>query len=397
MKPVFLMHDPLEIGHHLVYASAFTEWALAHGYEVYFSKNSNKDNSYERRYRNRTDVHIIRFDMPGETALSTGKHFFTEEGARAQIHHVKRLQEKLQPAVTLFSYADRMMTAWDRMLHEGESFSFSTYCLLLSSNVSDYTHTVDLFDEQFNRQLGERKLFKGIIILDEYQAVRLAQYSNIFWLPDIYRESICEQESLTNQEQDVLDQITSFLAESAPMTPLLMVGAFNVRKNVEWFFDLLIKHDDLCMVQAGQVLASYLRGDARMKHLITQKRLLAFDMFMSQTLLDAVMGLANFPFLLLPHKDHYGSSGLQLMAFHHGKPVLVPERGLMGRRTIDHGLGFTYKNDDQKDFERSVEIMLKTDPDVFKPALGTFMQNYSHQQLYKVMDRIFLNSACFSH
>ena len=205
-----LLHDPLEIGHHLVYAVAFTEWALANGYELYYSKCPSKGNFYEERYAENLHVHIIPYEVPGTDIL----RYFKGEGNAHQVAHIKKLQEELQPEITLFQYADRMMDEWDRMFVCGESFDFPTYCLLLWSAENSYKGMTTEYDQQLKKQWGANCLFDGIFVLNEYQACQLEKFDNVYYLPDPFRDFGANVVTFSERDRNNVARIETFLAQN---------------------------------------------------------------------------------------------------------------------------------------------------------------------------------------
>jgi len=63
--------------------------------------------------------------------------------------------------------------------------------------------------------------------------------------------------------------------------------------------------------------------------------------------------------VVLPYRHHDGSSGIMLQAAAAGRPVLVPDRGLMAWRTRRFGLGETFADGDLAGMRRGFRSLLE--------------------------------------
>jgi hypothetical protein len=87
----------------------------------------------------------------------------------------------------------------------------------------------------------------------------------------------------------------------------------------------------------------------------------------------------------LPYRRHFGSSGVMLQSVHFGKPVLVPNQGLMATRTQQHHLGLTYYQDDYEDLKKQSKILKETSHN-FSIDLARYKQTFSPQRVMEALD-----------
>ena len=74
----------------------------------------------------------------------------------------------------------------------------------------------------------------------------------------------------------------------------------------------------------------------------------------------------------LPYRRHLGSSGVMLQAAAAGRPVVVPDEGLMAFRTASFGLGITYAAGDDRALRRAFRALLSRRPEAYAPRLRAF-------------------------
>ena len=87
----FLLHDPTTIGHHLIYAENFIDWALSRKFHVYFSGNGVTKTCFYQKFKNNPHVTFITFTMSGKDS----RRFYKNNGPYVQVQHIKKLQKKI--------------------------------------------------------------------------------------------------------------------------------------------------------------------------------------------------------------------------------------------------------------------------------------------------------------
>ncbi len=392
MSKIFLLHDPTTIGHHLVYAENFIDWALSRGYTVKFSSVDITGTTLHKKYtsaRYKDRVEFIVFDMPGDEVM----RFYRENGRRLQVRHIRRLQRRFRPEITFFQYGDYMWPQWNRMADLGETFLTPTYMLLIRGNEAHYIDKETYYSRALKRQLQKESLFEGIMTLDEYQVGSAGGPGHLHFLPDPFMPMQSDGGPLTRHERELMERGEQFLAQTGRKPVILFIGAVVGRKNIHWLLEAAYKNPGYCYVQMGVVYGKrvYNEETARfISHLKREGRYLEIPEFLPNILFYRVLKSLRVKFMPLPYEEHYGSSGIQLMALKFRKPVLVPEHGLMGRRVRDNGLGLTFKNSSKEDFFAKLKIFMTQDPTSYKANIDAFMKGFSKKALYGKLDEVFL-------
>lgn len=90
--------------------------------------------------------------------------------------------------------------------------------------------------------------------------------------------------------------------------------------------------------------------------------------------------LRRAPCVVLPYRRHLGSSGAMLQALAAGRPVVVPEEGLMAWRVRCHGLGVTYPPGDVATMRRCYQRLAADGCGPYREAIAAYMSAYSDRQ-----------------
>lgn len=84
--------------------------------------------------------------------------------------------------------------------------------------------------------------------------------------------------------------------------------------------------------------------------------------------------------VVLPYRGHLGSSGVMLQALAAGRPVLVPDQGLMAQRVRRFGLGRTYRCNDWDDLRRQDRALRAEGARPYAASIEAFMALFSREQ-----------------
>jgi glycosyltransferase involved in cell wall biosynthesis len=90
--------------------------------------------------------------------------------------------------------------------------------------------------------------------------------------------------------------------------------------------------------------------------------------------------------VVLPYPRHLGSSGAMLQALAAGRPVLVPDQGLMAWRVRTFGLGLTYAPGDWRDLRYKFSLLQTTPSEDLADRIGRFLAYFGRVQLEAAMD-----------
>jgi len=403
-----LLYDPLIMGHHLVYAENFTDWALARGLRVTFCGCHYQDSFFYRRFANHPQVDFLELDPGlfahkadfarvageiGETAFYYDRIrplLFDDDGPAIQLEFVKSLQRRLKPDLTLLLYGDEMWRLWEGMAREGGAFEGPTYLWLLYAG-GQYYDPKGLFTRDIRPFLGGQRLFLGVATCDEYQVGRVdPEGRTLSYVPDPYRRLAgAEAEPLAGSEAQRLEELDRFL-QGGDGPILLVPGLLEARKNASWLLELAGRGDDFSLVALGRRNlpgAAEKEAQAVFGRLEAAGRLFSVSSYVPECFIDRAMASPRVRMLPLPYRRHDLSSGIQLMALRHGLPCLVPDNGLMARRTLEHGLGGVFAHESVEAFRQAAPAVLDCPREDFTPACESFASHFSREAFFAGADR----------
>jgi hypothetical protein len=87
------------------------------------------------------------------------------------------------------------------------------------------------------------------------------------------------------------------------------------------------------------------------------------------------------------------SSSTVIQALEMGKPVLVPDRGLLGYRVRTNNLGDVYAYEDLSDLARKAEILWRSDLARFTAPALSFWQRFSDESIRNFFIQRLLGSS----
>jgi hypothetical protein len=90
--------------------------------------------------------------------------------------------------------------------------------------------------------------------------------------------------------------------------------------------------------------------------------------------------------VVLPYPRHLGSSGAMLQSLMAGRPVLVPDQGLMAWRVRNFGLGLTYAPGNWRDMRYKFFLLQTTPSEVFAEPIRRFLAYFGRVQFEAAMD-----------
>ncbi len=90
--------------------------------------------------------------------------------------------------------------------------------------------------------------------------------------------------------------------------------------------------------------------------------------------------------VVLPYPRHLGSSGAMLQALMAGRPVLVPDQGLMAWRVRSFGLGLTYAPGNWRDLRHKFFLLQTVPSEVFAEPIRRFLAYFGRVQFEAAMD-----------
>jgi len=404
-----LLYDPLIMGHHLVYAENFTDWALSRGLRVCFCGYHYRQSLFYRRFSEHPQVEFLELDARlfahradfsglaeelGETAFYYDRLrplLFDDDGPAIQVEFIRSLQRRLRPELTLILYGDEMWSAWEDMARNGGAFESPTFLWLLYAGGQAYDPH-GLHAQNIRAFLGEQNLFAAVATSDEYQAGRYdLQGGTLRYVPDPYCRLAGAREMLTGDETRLGEDLDRFL-ESGDRPILLVPGLLEARKNAAWLLELAKRRDDFSLLILGRKNlpeAVEQEAEAVFERLEARGRLFTLFSYVPECFLACAMASPKVRMLPLPYRRHDISSGIHLMALRHGLPCLVPDNGLMARRTLEHGLGEVFSHESAAAFFEAAARCADPQRPAFAPACASFMAHFSQEAFFAGADRLF--------
>jgi glycosyltransferase involved in cell wall biosynthesis len=243
--------------------------------------------------------------------------------------------------------------------------------------------------------LTQRRIFHEVIMkrfpildaalcLDEVFAAK--QDGCYGWLPDI---AVASADDGANSSEAAVWQtdISAFLAAHRGSPTVVYVGTPQSRRGYRVLLRLA-RDVGGCFIHCGEPPGS--GGDpdddtGARAALASRSAILEFGRFYQCfDTAQATFGAARC--VVLPYEDHLGSSGVMLQALMAGRPVLVPDQGLMACRVRSFGLGLTFVPGDYRDMRHKFTVLQNTSPEVFAGPIAHFLQYFTKSQFEAAMD-----------
>ena len=239
--------------------------------------------------------------------------------------------------------------------------------------------------EESHRRLAARRP-RGVsaLVLDELYAAR--HPASHHWLPDIYRDPDAAV-SDAREPREWAGRLERFAAVAA--RPLFVyIGTNQHRRGYDTVLRLALKEGG-CVAHCGRF---ELDGEPSDPDVRTMRATLSGGGRLLETggpYLDAATAdvfLRAARCVVLPYRGHEGSSGVMLQALAAGRPVIVPDRGLMAYRVRTFGLGATYTDGDEADLQRRFRELEERGPEPFVGTLARYMDYFARPQLVAALE-----------
>lgn len=241
----------------------------------------------------------------------------------------------------------------------------------------DRKHSLPFFYEQTIIGGG---ILDEILVKDE----RLARWRGapVHWMPEISRpapspETPEEAVEFARRKQD----LEHFLAANVQREPVLYFGDAAYYKGYDLFLEFIARTPSACAIHAGRTYdaqqRSYFRSDveALRRQLASEGRLHETNAYVhSQRLKELYFGSVRL--YLTTHRLALSSSTV-IQALELGKPVLVPDRGLLGHRVRANGLGGVYRYEDLTDLRKKAEGLWRSDLSRYAQPAASFWMRFS--------------------
>lgn len=381
MKRLFLWL-PLLDGHRQIYCREFCDYALSRDFSVTVAADLAGFGEY----------------APLEALARDPRVMFVSDSWSLRQTPLERLRglaaacRAAHPDVTFLAEADvcrGMLTA--QLTHPWLRLPGRRVALFIRS--TKYVHESErpwrlrLFHEMVAQRLPV--LEKALVLDEVFAADNKGRY---VWLPDI---GVWTGEKGTSDGDDEAQawrtQISDFLAAQRGKPVVVYIGMPQQRRNYERLLQLACDIDG-CFIHCGAAhdLSGYPHETlAPRRELMSRSAILEYGRFY-QSFETARVTMAAARCVVLPYgPEHLTSSGAMLQALMAGRPVLVPDRGLMGRRVRDFGLGLTFVPDDWDDMRAKFAALDGAPPGSFDKQIERFLSYFDRAQFEAAMDAAF--------
>jgi len=232
----------------------------------------------------------------------------------------------------------------------------------------------------FHRLLLPRfKLLDAACCLDEvFVAGHAASHQ---WLPDMYREPASPSDGLSTAARSCISGFEAFVSRNVGRPIYLYLGTPQRRRGYDVLLRVAVEEDG-CFVNCGKLDVEEAYDPEAGSHRSTLAARGAlfetgevFEFAVADVFIAATRGV------VLPYRNHYGSSGIMLHILSAGRPVLVPDVGLMADRTKAHGLGRTYRPDDIEDLKREFRALQASPETAYAANIRRFLQFFSEDRV----------------
>lgn len=232
----------------------------------------------------------------------------------------------------------------------------------------------------YEKVLIRSRVLDEILVKDE----RLAEWRGhpVFWMPEISRPAIAEETPQEAAElQKKTEEVRAFLAANTGKEPVLYFGDAAYYKGYDLFLEFIASTPSACGIHAGRTYDEQQRTqfrfdvDSLRAQLTREGRLYETNGYVhGQRMKELFFG--SIRLYLTTHRLALSSSTV-IQALEMGKPVLVPDRGLLGYRVRANKLGDVYRYEDIGDLRSKAAALWKADSGKFKSGAVSYWQRFS--------------------
>ncbi len=402
-----LLYSPDVIGHPRVYCRVIADALLSQDCELIVAMGFTeavglKDSPDLHPLTTRTRVQLIdtrSFSQSGEPHLSA--------------EEIVVLQNRFGIDTTLFIEAEKSNAEFIRIA-SGQAPRFLGRNLGIFANTCEWYPGENSFTGErrsllaptlrttlgnIKRMLFEshktvRHFFESIIlranVLDEIlvKDERLADWHGppVFWMPEISRpqavpETPAESAEFTRCESE----LRTFIAANPGREPVLYFGDAAYYKGYDLFLQFIATTPNTCAVHAGRSYddqqRTYFQCDVESLRSALKREGRLYetnDYVHTQRLKELYFGCGRI--YLTTHRLALSSSTV-IQAIELGKPVLVPDRGLLGHRVRNHEIGGVYRYEDIDDLRKHAQALWQSDLSHVSTSATQFWQRFSDDSI----------------
>lgn len=257
----------------------------------------------------------------------------------------------------------------------------------------------------FDRQRTARHFYEEIIlrhaVLDEIitKDERLSEWHGppVYWMPEISRPVEADEVAASNDDQAAADTLQQFLNANRSREPVLYFGDAAFYKGYDLFLQFVNRSPQTAALHPGrtydpqqaawfaddvEVLRDRLRGEGRLFE--------TNEYVHSQRVKERFFG--SIRLYITTHRLTLSSSTV-IQAWELGKPVLVPDRGLLAHRVRESGAGEVYRYGDLDDLRRKAEALWQSDLTRFEQPARRMWERFSDEAIRRFFVRRLLGTG----
>ncbi len=382
--PRALVYSPGLAGHREIYVRVLTGIFLARGYEVVVATDCG-----ERKRTAGPLIEELEAD-PRCTVVNLGRE--AGGGAGVSWRRLLQLEGSLGVAVTVLTEADDMVAA---LLHGAGRWATRPAGRMLGIFLRTTNYDYGVWPAAMRRtparfharMQGSRPPLDAALCLDERFVARHPQ--GHAWLPDISVDFCsgdgagddCHLSSGGGRDETELwsRRLREFLAGQDRRPLLVYIGSAQLRRGYDRLLRLALETDAAVAHCGRRMPDTGAEAAALRDELLARGRLLETDgPYQDPATADAFIQAANC--VVLPYREHLGSSGIMLQALRAGRPVVAPDEGLMGWRTRTFDLGVVTRPGDDRDLARGFRELDRA-PGAYGDRLAAYMSHFTRERV----------------
>jgi len=403
MGPRILLYSPDVVGHPRVYCRVIADALQDTPCDVVVAMGF----SDAATLKDSPDLHPLA--QREHVQLVDTRDFSSQRSTRLTAEELVAMQERFAIDTTLFIEADKSKDQFERIAR-GDAPRLRGRTLGIFANTAEWYPGEDSFTgarktlrastlrttlgnikrAMFNRRDTARHFYESTIlgarVLDEVlvKDERLADWHGapVYWMPEISRPAPGAESPEDAAQFDARkNELDAFLARNSGREPVLYFGDAAHYKGYDLFLQFVASTPGVCGVHAGRTYdprdLEHFRCDveALRTRLRSEGRLLETNDYVhTQRLKELYFGCVRV--YLTTHRLALSSSTM-IQALELGKPVLVPDRGLIGHRVRTEGLGGVYRYEDLADLRKQAESLWRSDLSRFAAPARAFWEKFS--------------------
>jgi glycosyltransferase involved in cell wall biosynthesis len=384
-------------GHRQVWCAGLADFFLTKGFKVFLVTHGFKSTEYLENGESRI---LSRFLAQEDFKMLNTEEWSATSG-HGEIRAIRQVQRKLSIDVTFIIEGETLLRQLQSYLFlPGRVFYGKTYALITIHAPFLYLPPLSLSPRDLLRLVRVRlrrrlflkngRFFSGCYFENEFFISEEGE-KRFFFLPDLIEYTTSASDPGSDAESGrILTDYNRFLGRHRTKDVVFFFGQESLRRGSDFLLRLVVENPSLVYVHLGPLhQAEDARDDlTRFKQILqSEDRIFEICKFTSNELLiDTFFSSAHY--LLLPYKDFYASSGVMIQALKYGKPVLVPDVGLMRERVKAYDLGECYDHGSYESFVVGFK-KIRVNYRVFHDSIREYyLKTFTKDMIMRSLDRI---------